>query len=306
MPGNNSPQESRKPVHYTREAAEPTNKQTSATRATPTQPRFAQPHRSPRSAFPNAYRLLAGAHRGLHSQLATNSQSSRARWPGTTPRRRDGPSPGESRPPSPHQPPSPQSRVRTGSDVPTDAQRSPSTARLPCISAPEAPRIWHPTPIAAAESVDLHQTHQASSATVYYYSAMCRDAEGSPAPVRASPAPVQPQKPKTVSGVWSRPAGRRAQRGQRSGTHPKSPPIEARTDIPSALTTTTTTAPSQPSAERRGMHSKPSMAPASSAQGLSSARGCVWWATHQPDGTPQPNETNAPSKLPPWALACPP
>ena len=208
VPGNNSPQESRKPVHYTREAAEPTNKQTSATRATPTQPRFAQPHRSPRSAFPNAYRLLAGAHWGLHSQLATNSQSSRARWPGTTPRRRDGPSPGESRPPSPHQPPSPQSRVRTGSDVPTDAQRSPSTARLPCISAPEAPRIWHPTPIAAAESVDLHQTHQASSATVYYYSAMCRDAEGSPAPVRASPAPVQPQKPKTVLGGRARPAGR--------------------------------------------------------------------------------------------------
>ncbi len=28
--------------------------------------------------------------------------------------------------------------------------------------------------------------------------------------------------------------------------------------------------------------------------------------THQPDTTPQPNETNAPSKLPPWALACPP
>ena len=246
VPGNNSPQESRKPVHYTREAAEPTNKQTSATRATPTQPRFAQPHRSPRSAFPNAYRLLAGAHRGLHSQLATNSQSSRARWPGTTPRRRDGPSPGESRPPSPHQPPSPQSRVRTGSDVPTDAQRSPSTARLPCISASEAPRIWHPTPIAAAESVDLHQTHQASSATrtVYYYSAMCRDAEGSPAPVRASPAPVQPQKPKTVSRGRAGPAGRRGRRRESSGTHPKSPPIAARTEIPSALVPTATSAAS--------------------------------------------------------------
>ena len=86
----------------------------------------------------------------------------------------------------------------------------------------------------------------------------------------------------------------------------KSPPIEARTEIPSPLATTTTTMPSQPSAKTRRRWRKPSTAPASSAQGLSSARGCVWWATHQPDGTPQPNETNAPSKLPPWALACPP
>ena len=85
---------------------------------------------------------------------------------------------------------------------------------------------------------------------------MSRDAGDSTAPVRASPAPVQPQKPKTVSGGWARPAGRRAQRGQRSGTHIKSPPIEARTEIPSALTTTTTTAPSYPPADLRGSAGK--------------------------------------------------
>ena len=38
---------------------------------------------------------------------------------------------------------------------------------------------------------------------------MRRDAGGSAAPVRASPAPVQPQKPKTVSRGGSGPAGRR-------------------------------------------------------------------------------------------------
>ena len=88
-----------------------------------------------------------------------------------------------------------------------------------------------------------------------------------------------------LSGVWSRPAGQRAQRGQHREGAPKSPPIEARTDIPSALTTTTTTAPSQPPAERRGMHSKPSMAPASSAQGLSSARG--WGGGRRTSQMPQ-------------------
>ena len=240
-----------------REAAEPTNKQTSATRATPTQPRFAQPHSSPRSAFPNAYWLLAGAHRGLHSQLATNSHSSRARRPGTTPRRRDGPSPGQSRPPSPLQPPSPQSRVRTGSAVPTDALRSPFTAGLPCISAPEAPQIWHPTRIAAAESVDLHQTHQASQTANYHNGAMRRDAEGSATPVRANPAATQQQKPKPlrVTVASGRPA---CPRGQHREGAPRSPLIEARTEIPSTLTPTLTSAPSQPSAQRRGRRGKPS------------------------------------------------
>ena len=130
-----------------------------------------------------------------------------------------------------------------------------------------AAKIRHPAQIATADSVDLHQTHQASCSTSYCNSTMRRDAEGSPAPVRASPAPVQPQKPKTVSGGRSRPAGRRAWRGQRSGTHPKSPPIEARTEISSPLAPTTTTTPSQPSAKTRGRWRKPSKAPASSAQG---------------------------------------
>ena len=42
------------------EAAEPTNTRASATRATPTQPGFAQPHSSPRPAFSSTCRLPAG------------------------------------------------------------------------------------------------------------------------------------------------------------------------------------------------------------------------------------------------------
>jgi len=107
-----------------------------------------------------------------------------------------------------------------------------------------AAEIRHPAQIAAADFVHLHQTHQASCATTFYDSAMRRDAGGSAAPVRASPAPVQPQKPKTVSRGRAGPAGRRGRRRERSGTHPKSPPIAARTEIPSALVPTATSAPS--------------------------------------------------------------
>jgi hypothetical protein len=176
---------------------------------------------SPTAAQDPCFQTLTGcwrAHTGLHSQLATSSHRSRVRRLGTTSRRRDGPSPGQSRPPSPLQPPSPQCMVRTGSAVPTDALRSPLTAGLPCISAPEAPQIWHPTRIATADSVDLHQTHQASQTANYHNGAMRRDAEGSATPVRANPAATQQQKPKpfrVTSGV--RPAGVRVLVGTTQG-----------------------------------------------------------------------------------------
>lgn len=96
---------------------------------------------------------------------------------------------------------------------------------------------------------------------------MRSDARGSAAPVTASPVPVQPQKPKTVSGGRVGPAGQRAQRGQRSGAHSKSPPIELRTEIPSALTPTPRSAQSLPSVQHRGRRSNPSTAPASSGHG---------------------------------------
>ena len=78
----------------------------------------------------------------------------------------------------------------------------------------------------------------------FYNSAVRRDTGGSAAPVRASPAPVQPQKPKAVSGGWSRPSGRRAWRGQHREGTPKSPPIEVRTEIPSVLAPAPTSTPS--------------------------------------------------------------
>lgn len=61
---SNSPQESPYISMAMRlcEAAEPTNTPTTTTRATPTQPRFAQPHSSPRLACSTACRLPAGRH----------------------------------------------------------------------------------------------------------------------------------------------------------------------------------------------------------------------------------------------------
>jgi len=96
---------------------------------------------------------------------------------------------------------------------------------------------------------------------------MRSDARSSAAPVTANLVPVQPQKPKTVSGGRVGPAGQRAQRGPRSGAHSKSPPIELRTEIPSALTPTPRSAQSLPSVQHRGRRSNPSTAPASSGHG---------------------------------------
>ena len=61
-----------------REAAEPTNTRASATRATPTQPSFAQPHSSPRTAFSTAYRLPAGTHGAAQPTPRQQPQLARA------------------------------------------------------------------------------------------------------------------------------------------------------------------------------------------------------------------------------------
>ena len=73
------------------------------------------------------------------------------------------------------------------------------------------------------------------------------------APVAASLWHVQRQKLKTVSRGWLGlvASGESARQGERSGTHPKSPTIVARTEIPYNLVATATSAPSQPSAEHR-------------------------------------------------------
>ena len=79
VPGNN-PQESLY-IHIgmrLREAAEPTNKRTSARRATPTQPRFAQPHSSPRTAFSTSCQLPAGTHGAAQPTRRQQPQLARA------------------------------------------------------------------------------------------------------------------------------------------------------------------------------------------------------------------------------------
>ena len=181
---------------------------------------------------------------GQPSQLAGSSHTWRARRPGATRR------------PSQRyvwrlKTPLAQPTGHASAHGPCRLRRAPQPAVDPLLGCPalhlgpgSAAKIRHPAQIAAADSVDLRQTHQASCAPTYCNSAMRRDAGGSAAPVRASPAPVQPQKPKTVSRGWVGPAGRRGRRRERSGTHPKSPPIAARTEIPSALVPTATSAAS--------------------------------------------------------------
>ena len=61
-----------------REAAQPTNTQASATRATPTQPGFAQPHNSPRPAFSTACRLPTGTQRAARPTRRQQPQLARA------------------------------------------------------------------------------------------------------------------------------------------------------------------------------------------------------------------------------------
>ena len=75
----NSPQES--PYIFMAmhlwEAAEPTNTR-AATRAKTTQPRFAQPHSSPRPTFSTAYRLLAGTQRAAQPTRREQPPTARA------------------------------------------------------------------------------------------------------------------------------------------------------------------------------------------------------------------------------------
>ena len=143
----------------------------------------------------------------------------------------------------------------------------------PHLDPGSAAKSCHPAQIATADFVHLHDSDAELNSIGDYNGAMGGGPGGSAALVRASLAATQQQKPKTVSRGWAGPAGRRAWRGQHREGVPRSPPIEARTQIPSALAPTPTSAPSQPSAKCRGRHRKPSTAPASSAQGLSSARG---------------------------------
>ena len=121
------------------EAAEPTNTPTDATRATPTQPSFAQLHSSLRPTFSTACRLPAGTH-GV-AQPTRRQQPPTARAPAG----RHSPTGSRGFLPLNHRPPpllhaSRSPRVPTASAVPRPALRSPSTAGQPCISAREARR----------------------------------------------------------------------------------------------------------------------------------------------------------------------
>ena len=112
------------------EAAEPTNTRASATRATPTQPGFAQPHSSPRPAFSSTCRLPASTHGAAQPPRRRQPQLARAPAGHRSPTGSRGFRPLVRHPP-PLEPPSPRPRVRAGSAVPTDALKSCSTAACP-------------------------------------------------------------------------------------------------------------------------------------------------------------------------------
>ena len=113
-----------------REAAEPTNTRASATRATPTQPGFAQPHSSPRPAFSSTCWLPASTHGAAQPPRRRQPQLARAPAGHRSPTGSRGFCPLVRHPP-PLEPPSPRPRVRAGSVKPTDALKSCSTATCP-------------------------------------------------------------------------------------------------------------------------------------------------------------------------------
>ena len=117
------------------EAAEPTNTRASATRATPTQPGFAQPHSSPRPAFSSTCRLPASTHGAAQPPRRRQPQLARAPAGHRSPTGSRGFRPLVRHPP-PLEPPRPRTRVRAGSAVPTDALKSCSTAACPPPSRP--------------------------------------------------------------------------------------------------------------------------------------------------------------------------
>ena len=128
----NSPQESPYICMAMRlwEAAEPTNTRASATRATPTQPGFAQPHSSPRPAFSSTCRLPASTHGAAQPPRHRQPQLARAPAGHRSPTGSRGFRPLVRHPP-PLEPPSPRPRVHAGSVKPTDALKSCATATCP-------------------------------------------------------------------------------------------------------------------------------------------------------------------------------
>ena len=112
------------------EAAEPTNTRASATRATPTQPGFAQRHSSPRPAFSSTCRLPASTHGAAQPPRHQQPQLARAPAGHRSPTGSRGFRPLVRHPP-PLEPPSPRPRVRASSVKPTDAPKSCSMAACP-------------------------------------------------------------------------------------------------------------------------------------------------------------------------------
>ena len=119
------------------EAAEPTNTPTDATRATPTQPSFAQLHSSLRPTFSTACRLPAGTH-GV-AQPTRRQQPPTARAPAGwhSPTRSRGFRPLKLQSPR-LQPGSPRPRVPTSSSVPSSSLKSCSCATQPWTPAGKA------------------------------------------------------------------------------------------------------------------------------------------------------------------------
>ena len=154
------------------EAAEPTNTPTNATRATHTQPGFAQPHSSQRPAFPACWWLPSGTDHAAQPTRRQQPPTARA------PAGRHSPTMSRSFRPLNHRPPpllrsSRSPRVPTGSAVPTDGPRSHSSAAQPCISPREAPpKSAFPPKPAGSDSTHAYRVETEASAPDHYTYAM--------------------------------------------------------------------------------------------------------------------------------------
>ena len=135
---------------------------------------------------------------------------------------------------------------------------------------------------------------------------MCMDTGNSTAPVTASSVPDQLQKPKPFrAGGWGRPASVRSGDNARSELQIATDRAEDGDPI-SPDTNTKICAKSAISTAQREAQQPEHGASEQWPPRRRSAREAGWRATHQPHAADEHNHACAPSKLPPWSLACHP
>ena len=168
----------------------------------PRQLRYSLPNWTPRPAFSTLCRLPAGTDHAAQPPRAHEPRA--ARRPAG---RRSPTKPMLPTASTDANPPGNALRLGPGSlpAAPRPTARRTPTPRPPSPasrSKKRPPRIRHPTQIATTDSVDLRHSNAAVSTGYYATGVMDGGPGGSATPVRASPAAVQQQKLKPVSGAF--------------------------------------------------------------------------------------------------------